>query len=156
MYRRVLLGGVTAAVIIGAGGTALAFTGSDQPTPGTPTATSTSSAQQPAKDKAAKGKGKLLKRLSHGQLVTRGKGGFVTHDLITGTVTSVSSTSITVQAADKTSEKFVVNKDTKVRVRTKGKGTASSIASVKKGDHVVVAGTGTSTYTAKHVVDVKK
>jgi hypothetical protein len=156
MYRRVLLGGVTAAVIIGAGGTALALTGSDQPTSGTPTATTTAAQQTTAKDKAAKGKGKLLKRLSHAQIVTRGKGGFVTHDLIKGTVTSVSSTSITVQAADKTSETFVINKDTKVRLRTKGKGTASSIASVKNGDHVLVAGTGTSTYTAKHVVDVKK
>jgi phosphoheptose isomerase len=43
-----------------------------------------------------------------------------------------------------------------VRVRTAGKGGSSTIASVAKGDHVLVAGTGTSTITAKHVIDVKK
>jgi hypothetical protein len=61
-----------------------------------------------------------------------------------------------VQAADKKSETFVISKDTKVRMRTSGKGAASSIDKVAKGDHVVVAGTGTTTLTAKHVVDVKK
>jgi hypothetical protein len=153
MYRRVLLGGVTAAAIVGAGGTALAVTGSDSTTAGTPTATSTSS---PAGHGKAKGKAKILRRLQHAQIVTKGKNGFVTHDLIKGTVTAVSPTSITVQAADKKSETFSITSDTKVRMRTKGKGAASSIDKVAKGDHVVVAGTGTTTFTAKHVVDVKK
>jgi hypothetical protein len=99
----------------------------------------------------------LLRRLSHAQIVTRGKGGgFVTHDLIKGTVTSVSATSITVRAADSTTETFVVNTATKVRVRSDGKGAAATIGDVAKGDAVLVAGTGTSTRTAKHVVDVKK
>jgi hypothetical protein len=155
MYRRVLLGGVTAAAIVGAGGTALAVTGSDSTTTGTPTATSTSSPAGHAKAKA-KGKGKILRRLQHAQIVTKGKNGFVTHDLIKGTVTAVSPTSITVQAADKKSETFSITSDTKVRMRTKGQGAASSIDKVAKGDHVVVAGTGTTTFTAKHVVDVKK
>jgi hypothetical protein len=153
-----MLTGATAAVIVGAGGTALALTGSDQTTAGTPTSTSSQQATpkgRPGKA-AAKGRAKLLRRLQHGQLVTRGKNGFVTHDLIKGTVTAVSPTSITVQAGDKKSETFVVDKDTKVRVRTAGKGAAATIAGVSKGDHVAVAGTGTTTYTAKHVVDVKK
>ncbi|MFN2562473.1 MAG: hypothetical protein ABR571_14425 [Jatrophihabitans sp.] len=151
MYRRILLGGITAAAIVGAGGTAIALTGSDS-TNGTTTATASA---HPGKDKM-KGKGKLLRNLAHAQIVTKGKDGFVTHTLINGTVTSVSATSITVQAADKHSQTFVVDKDTKVRMRTNGKGAASSIDKVAKGDHVMATGTGTSTVTAKHVVDIKK
>jgi hypothetical protein len=161
MYRKVLIGGVTAAAIIGAGGTALAVTGSDSPsTAGKASSSSSSTAKhagkQAGKNKKGKNGGRLLRRLEHGQFVTRGKGGkTVTHDLIKGKATAVSATSITVQAADKKSETFVVNKATKVRVRDNGKGAASTIDKVAKGDAVVVAGTGTSTYTALHVVDVK-
>jgi hypothetical protein len=153
MYRRILLGGVTAAAIVGAGGTAIALTGSDN-TNGTPS-TTTAAPGHPAKGKG-KGKGKMLRNLAHAQIVRKGKDGFVTHTLINGTVTAVSATSITVQAADKKSETFVVDKDTKVRLRTSGKGAESSIDKVAKGDHVVAAGTGTATITAKHVVDIKK
>lgn len=155
MYRKVLVGGLTTAAILGAGGTALALTG-----PGTPSNGSTTSTTGSAHGASHHGKGRarLLKRLSHAQIVTRGgKGkGFVTHDLIRGTVTSVSSSAISVQAADKTTETFVVNDKTKVRVRTSGHGSAASIGQVAKGDQVLVAGTGTSTLTAKHIVDVKK
>jgi preprotein translocase subunit YajC len=156
MYRKILLGGITAAAIVGAGGTAIALTGSDS-TNGTPTTTASAPAH-PGKDKA-KGKAKLLRNVAHAQIVTKGKDGtFVTHDLITGTVTSVSSGSITVQAADKTSETFTVSKTTVVRQRTsdKGKGTPSSISKVAKGDHVVVAGTGSSHFAAKRVVELAK
>jgi len=152
MYRKVLVGGLTAAAILGAGGTALALTGSDASSGG-------SGLASVAGDRSGhhpKGKARLLKRLSHAEIVTHGKKGFVTHALIKGTVTAVSPTSITVQAADKTSETFVIDKDTKVRARSGGKGTASSIDEVAKGDQVLVAGTGASHPTAKHVVDVKK
>jgi hypothetical protein len=151
MYRKILIGGVTAAAIVGAGGTALAVSGSDATTSGNPI--TAAAKQAPAKGKAER---RLLRRLAHAQIVTKGKDGFVTHDLIKGSVTAVSATSITVQAADKTSETFVVDKYTKVRVRTAGKGAASSIDKVAVGDQVMVAGSGTSTFTAKHVVDVKK
>lgn len=151
MYSKTLIAGVTAAAIVGAGGTALAVSGSD-----TPSASSTTLAAKTGQHaRKLLGKG-MLRRLAHGEIVLRGKDGFVTHDLIAGTVTSVSSTSITVQAADKTSETFAVTKDTKVRLRSNGSGTASSIDKVATGDHVLVAGTGASTLTAKHVVDVKK
>ena len=152
MYRRILIGGVTAAAIVGAGGTALAVSGSDT-TAGTPATAATAATQQAAR---AKGKHPLLRRMVHAQIVTKGKNGFVTHNLIKGTVTAVSATSITVQAADKSSETFIVTKDTLVRVRSNGKGAASSIDKVAQGDHVLVAGTGTSTVTAKRVVDIKK
>ena len=153
MYRKVLAAGATAAAIVGAGGTAFALTGSN----GSGDATTTSSVAS-AKAPAAhpRGKARLFKHLSHGQFVTHTKKGFVTHEVIRGTVTAVSPTSITVQAADRTSLTFVVDDKTKVRMRRDGHGTASSIAQVAKGDQVLVAGTGTSTSTAKHVVDVKK
>jgi ABC-type oligopeptide transport system substrate-binding subunit len=156
MYRRILLGGVTAAVILGAGGTALALTGSNS-TDGTASTTSATStaATQPGKAKA-KGQTKLLRKVAHAQIVRKGKDGFVTYTLIKGTVTSVSATSITVQAEDKKSETFSVNKDTKVRMRTNGKGAASSIDKVATGDRVLAVGTGTSTITAKRIVEVKK
>jgi hypothetical protein len=153
MYHKSLIAGATAAAIVGAGGTALAVSGSDSP--------AAAPAAQAAQATAAKhplkllGKGKL-RRLAHGEVVLRGKDGFVTHDFIAGTVTAVSSSSITVQAADKTSETFAITKDTKVRMRSNGNGSASSIGNVADGDHVLVAGTGTSTLTAKHVLDVKK
>lgn len=153
MYRKVLITGVTAAAIVGAGGTALALSGSDQ-TSGTPSAT-TSSAPAAAGKHDHKGR-RMLRRLAHGQFVVKGKDGkFETHDIIRGTVSAVSATSITVQSADGKSETFAVNKDTLVRVRDNGKGAASTISKVAKGDHVLVAGTGTSSLTAKHVVDVK-
>jgi hypothetical protein len=156
MYRRILLGGMTAAAIVGAGGTAIALTGSDS-TNGTLTTASTAApGSAPTHPGKAKGKAKLLRRVAHAQIVTKGKDGFVTHTLINGTVTSVSATSITVQAADKHSETFVVDKDTLVRMRTNGKGAASSIDKVAAGDHVLAAGTGTSPVTAKHVIDIKK
>lgn len=155
MYRKVLITGVTAAAIIGAGGTALAVSGSDTPS-GTPSGSSSAKHDHHGKQGKHGKHGKLLRKLSHGAFVVKGKDGkFVTHDLIKGTATSVSATSITVQAADKTSETFAVTKDTKVRVRAAGKGVASSITKIAKGDPVLVAGTGTSTLTAKHVVDVK-
>lgn len=150
MYRNILVGGLTVAAILGAGGTALALTG-DNTTSGQ-ASTSAHAAAAPA----AKGRARLLKRLSHAQIVTSGKKGFVTHELIKGTVTAVSATSITVQAADRTSETFTVDKATKVRVRSGGSGAPSSIGQVAKGDHVFVAGTGTGTPVAKHVIDVKK
>jgi hypothetical protein len=159
MYRRVLIGGVTAAVILGAGGTAMALTGSDTTTgtPSTPSSTNSAGHAGHRGHHGHHGKGMgFLRRMAHAQVVTRGKDGFVTHDLINGTVTSVSATSITVQAADKTSETFAVTKDTKVRMRSAGKGADSSISAVHSGDHVLVAGTGTTSYTAEHVVDLKK
>jgi hypothetical protein len=156
MYRKILIGGMTAAAIVGAGGAALAFSGSDTPSSGTPTAGAASdlraNAGATAVDRQLLRGHRWLKRVAHGEIVTSGDDGFVTHDFIVGTATSVSATSITVRAADQKSETFVVNADTKVRVRGDGQRGLSSIDDVDQGDHVVVAGTGTSTFTAKHVI----
>lgn len=154
-YRRVLVAGATAAVIIGAGGTALATSGSDT-TSGTPSHPTT--AQKAAKHKHGHGHrgGEKLRNLEHGQFVTRGKDGKpVTHDLIVGSVMAVSPTSVTVQAADRTSNTFAVTKSTKIKERVKGqKPVASSISKIVKGDHVFVTGTGTTTMTAQHIVEL--
>jgi hypothetical protein len=157
MYHKALIGGVTAAAIVCAGGTALAVSGSDGSTGTSATTTATTAAAPTAAHPRLLARAnRLLHRLAHGELVVRGKDGFVTRDLIAGTVTAVSATSITVQAADKTSETFVVTKDTKVRVRSNGSGSASTIDQVASGDSVLVVGTGTSTKTAKRVLDVKQ
>jgi hypothetical protein len=159
MYRKILVGGATAAVVLGAGTAALATTGSDT-VAGTPAPTSTSSSAHAKAGKTGKdGKRKhsALRRAAHAKITVKTKKGYVTRDLINGTVTSVSATSITVQAGDKTSETFVVGKDTKVvaRAATKGaKPAASTISKVTKGQHVVVTGIGTSTVVAKHIVDL--
>jgi hypothetical protein len=157
MYRKILIGGVTAAAIVGVGGTALAVSGDTTSGTGATAARSTASSTPTTKAKAArKGRGAtLLRRLDHAQIVTQTKKGAVTHDLIRGTVTAISPTSITVTAADKKSETFTITKTTKVRVRQSGKAAASTVSAVAKGDHVLVSGTGTSTFTALHVLDVK-
>ncbi|WP_375482142.1 hypothetical protein [uncultured Jatrophihabitans sp.] len=162
MYRKILVSGVTAAAILGAGTAALATTGSDT-TAGTPspsgTSTSSTHAKAGANGKDHKGKGKHspLRRAAHAKITVKTKKGYVTRDLIRGTVTSVSASSISVQAGDKYSETFTVTKDTKVVARSGTKGAkpaASSISKVTKGQHVVVAGVGTSKATAKHIVDL--
>ncbi|HKC29641.1 MAG TPA: hypothetical protein VKB75_16620 [Jatrophihabitans sp.] len=152
MYRRILIGGVTAAAVIGAGGTALALSGSHT-TSGTPV-TSVAAKHTKAGNHALRDR-RLLRHVVHGQIVVNGKNGFVTHDVIVGTVTAVSPTSITVRAADNTSETYVVDSATKVRQRTPTSRGASSIGQVHAGDQVLVAGTGTTTFTARHIVDIK-
>ena len=151
MWKKIAIGGAVAAAILGSGAAALATSGSA--VPGTPSAS--------AAPAAAKGRHPVARALArhtvHGQFVTRDdSGGFVTHDVIKGTVTSVSATSITVKAADNTSETYVVSSSTKVRQRSNGKGTASTIGAVHTGDEVAVVGTGTSTLTATGIVDVTK
>ena len=156
MWKKIAIGGAVAAAILGSGAAALASSGSA--VPGTPTAGTPAAATASA---AAKGRHPIARALArhtvHGQFVTRdSSGGFVTHDVIKGTVTSVSATSITVKAADNTSETYVVNSSTKVRQRSNGKGSASTIGAVHTGDDVAVVGTGTSTLTATGIVDVTK
>jgi hypothetical protein len=156
VWKKIAISGAVAGAILGSGAVALAA--SESPTPGTPTPAAGS-----AKPGAAAGKHPVARALArhtlHGQFVTPAKGStteFVTHDVIRGAVTAVSATSITVKAADNTSETYVVNSSTKVRQRSNGKGAASTIGAVHTGDDVEVIGTGTSTLTATGILDVKK
>jgi hypothetical protein len=147
MYRTILAGGVAAAAIVGAGSAALAF-GTTDSTSGT--ATVASAQTQLTTQRPLLGRDlRLLRHVAHGSVVTHGADGFVTHDLIVGHVTDVSATSITVRAADGVTQTYAVTSDTKVRVLGDG---LTSIDKITTGDRAAVAGTGTSTLTAKHVV----
>lgn len=156
--------GTAAAVAVILGGTTAAFAESGSSTSThSPTSSATASAQPGASGSAKatkkqhRPKMRLIRRGVRGQVVTRGKDGtFVTHDLIRGQVKTVSASSIAVTAADGTTQTFAVSSTTKVRARTAGKATTTSIGQVKVGDNVLVTGTGSSSFTARRVVDVKK
>ena len=152
MWKKFAVGGALAAAIVGIGTASLAESGSTGTTSGTPTLT------------AATGKGgdggplrrlAHLKNALHGSVVTKNptSRNIVTHDFSHGTVTAVSATSITVAPADHTSQTYAVGSDTKVRERSNGKGSASTISAVKTGDEVYVLGTGSDAFTATLIVD---
>ena len=96
----------------------------------------------------------LWNRVAHAQWTAKDKtGAFITHDAIRGTVTAVSPTSITVKAADATSQTYAVTATTKVHRKGDAKGKPGTIAEVKVGDEAGVLGTGTSTLTANRILD---
>ncbi|MGO4361333.1 hypothetical protein [Terrabacter sp. RAF57] len=105
---------------------------------------------------AAKGDRKGLRarmlRALHGTWVTEGTSGPVTHQAIRGDVAAVSKGSITVKAKDGFSQTFAVAADTKVRVRSNGKGADSTIGAVTVGAKALVAGVGATNPTARLVV----
>ena len=163
MFRKIAIAGATAAVIVGAGTAAIAATGSSSS--GTPStgSTSSSSSATPAKADGSKIR-KFAKRhpaiaaliehhAVHGQIVTTdGKGNYVTHDGILGSVSAVSSTSITIKSGDGFVQTYTVNSTTKVRDKADGK--SATISQVKVGDKVGVVGTGSSTSpVATFVID---
>jgi hypothetical protein len=91
----------------------------------------------------------------HGTVTIRSGNGYKTVDIRTGTVTAVSSTSITVKSADGTVQTFTVTSATVVNSQ------AAGIGSVANGDEVSVVGTvpsSTSTQqaTATNIVDATK
>lgn len=157
MYRRILIGGVTAAAIVGAGGAALAATGSDSTNSAGSSSHQSATARSHDGKKGRQGKRmkgrRLLRRVDHGQFVVHTRKGFVTVQLIRGTVTDVSASSITVTSADHVTDTFAVTPDTKVHKRVDGKPAASTIGAVAKGDHVVVGGTGATNPSARRVFD---
>jgi hypothetical protein len=144
--------GAAAAVVLGAGTAALAASGSGT-TSGS--GSSASSTAHTAKNKLRHKR--LLMHGVHGQIVTHGKDGYVTHSGIRGTATTVSATSITVKAADGYTQTFTLTKDTKVRERPasgKGKGTAGTVSNLKSGDQVAVLGKAPEKSSAKPTATV--
>ena len=91
-------------------------------------------------------------RALHGTWVTEGTSGPVTHQAIRGDVTAVSKGSITVKAKDGFSQTFAIATDTKVRVRSNGKGADSTIGAVTVGAKALVTGVGATNPTARLVV----
>jgi hypothetical protein len=172
MWKRVVVIGATAVIIGGAGTAAYAASTTTTTTP-SPSATSVSSDSSATASKPEAGqraRANRVRRAVHATWVTQNKktGTFTTHNAIRGRVTAVSPTSLTVRAADSTTETYLVNSGTKVFTRvlrtqaSKSAGatpptrTAASIAAVKTGDSVLVGGTGTTALTAVRVVDLKK
>jgi hypothetical protein len=157
MWKTIAVVGATAAIIGGAGTAAIAASGTTTPTPSAPlsSSSSNSSANGSATTAAAQGGVGRLRRAVRATWVSENKKTktFTTHDAIRGRVTGVSDTSITVTSADNVSESFVLGSGT--RVHTRAKKAAASISDVTIGDPVWVAGTGTSTLTARRVVDTK-
>jgi hypothetical protein len=159
MWKKIAMSAACGAAVIGVGTAALAESGSGSSgaspagvtTSDISTVASTSDLGSGAKKAVIL---KRLARLAHVTWVAADKDGkFVTHDAIHGTVTAVSSTSVTVKAGDGVSQTYVVTTDTKVRVRDgKGKGAAGKIGDVKPGQHTLVIGTGTTTFTATGIV----
>ncbi len=96
------------------------------------------------------GLGMLGGGVVHGQVtVPKSGGGYQTLDIQDGTVTAVSSSSITVKSADGFTASYAVTSSTLVNAESAG------IGSVKKGDTVFVAATVSgSTATAAHIVDI--
>jgi hypothetical protein len=96
------------------------------------------------------GPGALAGGVVHGQLtVPKAGGGYQTIDVQSGTVTAVSSTSITVKSADGYTASYAVSSKTLVDAQ------AAGIGSVKKGDTVyVTASVSGSTATAVNVTDL--
>jgi hypothetical protein len=92
------------------------------------------------------------RQLLHGERVVKDKNGtIITVDVQRGTVTAVSSSSMTIRSSDGTTWTWTLNGDTKVRGANLNKEATSNI---KVGDTVVVAGQRTGdTRTARAVGD---
>lgn len=158
MWRKIALAGATAAVIIGAGGAALATSGTT--VAGSPGAPAASAAPAAPGTSGTSGHGRHAglraeRHVLHGQFVTRARGSastYVTHTVIRGSVTAVSATSLTVRAVDGVTQTFTVNGKTVVHRRGTAKGTNAGIGAVTTGAQVFVAGTGTDPVTATHVL----
>lgn len=149
MLRTAIATGVGVAAVLGAGTGALALSGAP--------AHDTSGSATAAAPQRLHRVGAALRHAVHGQVVTHGKDGYVRHDGVIGTVTAVSAHAITVKAADGYTETFVVTPTTRVRKRTNGTGSSSTISAVKTGDKVAVAGrvpaTSHASVPARFVVD---
>ena len=174
LKRAVVIGGLAVAAL-GIGGVAWAATAdsavsasgvaaaapaatSSAPADSTGTADAKKQAAKKAAGKKAAGDHKiardLVKRVQHATWVGGGKDGqYVTHQAIKGTVTAVSSSSVTVKAADGFSETFKVDANTKVHVLgDKRAGATGSISQVKAGDKAGVLGTGATGPTATQIL----
>jgi hypothetical protein len=150
-YRKIAVAGVTVAAVVG-GGTAAAVAASSGSS-----STNGSGSQASAHRHKHPRLVRHLVRGVHGQVVTHGKNGYVTHSAVRGTVSAVSATAITVQAADGYRQTFTINKDTRVRERPTsgtGKGRPGTISDVKSGDRVGVLGKKAEHSTARSTATV--
>lgn len=120
-------------------------------TPTTTPGAAPGAAGQGDKDNRRGLRARMLRAL-HGTWVTESKSGPVTHQAVRGEVTAVTATSITVKAKDGFSLTYTVGTDAKVRERSRGKGTDSTIGAVKVGAKALVTGVGATNPRARLVV----
>jgi len=161
MKRKTAIGSAIAAMGAGAllatGITGLA-TASPTTNPGVDRLSSSDGSM--TKDRGPKGRGMGhhgSKQGKHGKNAVRGEhviqgadGAFITYRMTHGTVTAVSPTSITVQAADGTSERYAINAETRV---FKDRSTAA-VSDITANSSVHVMGTvtaGTPTADKIHI-----
>ena len=159
MVKKIVIAGMAAAAVLGAGTAALATSGLSANSASPASSANSAASTSPGPGKAAQANRRpglnLARRALHATWVTRnGSSGFVTHDAIRGQVTAVSASSITVKAADNVSQTYAVTGDTKVHTRANKKD--GTIGEVKSGDRVIVLGTGTSSLTATQILDGAK
>jgi hypothetical protein len=171
--RRVVLFAAVTALALGAGGVAFAATGSSPstgssagaggvlaadsaespPTPGPGEPPRPGGGQRGMGHFGPRGFGGGIGGFAlHGEYVTqKSGGGYQTVDIQSGTVSDVSSSSITVKSADGFSKSYKVTSDTLVGAKRDGIGT------VKKGDTVHVTATVSGgTATAVQVADISQ
>lgn len=106
----------------------------------------------------ARGRLMKLRTLQHAEWVTQDPKTHkdVTHDAVAGTLSNITSTSVTVKAADGYTLTFKVDANTKVHVAG-SKGAKSKITELKSGSKALVAGIKSgSTVTANQVLAGKK
>lgn len=151
--KTVIAAGIGTLVLLGAAGTAFAAESDATPTTPAPAATPGSAGHTTGRA-----------HHQHAHRTFRGEYGTWTtfdaktdaatvHDAIRGTVGAVSSSSITLKAADGTSQTYAVDAGTKVHAKGDTKTDPGAIGQVKVGDRAVVLGTGQGTPTATHVRD---
>jgi hypothetical protein len=160
MIRTHLTRRVAAAVtggVLAVGGGALAANTLISPaaatSPATATATSPAtavSASAPAKTAAAKHpRPAAARRVVHGEFTARTKDGYALFDTQRGTVTAVSSSSITIKSPDGFTQSYAVNPDTKVHKGRTTVGIGDVTANAKA---LVVAKVSGSSRTATQIV----
>lgn len=151
MMKKTAVTAALVAAIVGGGSAALASGSSASAAPRVASSGAGSTAGHALKEHHRS----ALKRAIHASWVTKDKksGTVVTHQAIRGVATAVSASSITVKAADSTTETFRITTGTKVHLKGTPRTAAASISQVKVGDRAAVLGTGTSSLTAKRVLD---
>ncbi len=153
--------GVGAALLVAAAGTAFAAESAPTnpptaaPTAALTTAPTSAPTAAPTASPAGHGDAHRLFRGEYAQWTTFDPktNTSTVHDAIRGSVTAVSSSSITVKAADGTAQTYAVGADTKVHAKGDTKAAPGTIGQVKVGDRTVVVGTGQGSFTATHVLD---
>jgi hypothetical protein len=158
--RAMMVGGLTVGLALGGAGIAFAASSGSS----TPSTTTPSKPTPPGPGHINRGfrgfgpGGRLgfggvggLGQVLHGEFTTKAGSGFRTVEVQVGKVTKVSTTSITVQSADKYSHTYAVTASTMVDAERDG------IGSVAVGDQVQVLATSVNgTDTATNIVDTTK